>query len=411
MQLGIDVIVTDHHHPRERLPQAHTIVNPLQPGCGYPCKLLAGVGVAFKIASLLYEKVGKPLPEKVYELVLLGTVADVVPLLDENRFFVRQGLQRVREHESWAIQVLKENARLTRTITATDIGFLLAPQLNALGRLDDPRDGVKFLIGDDDLETQRIGLVLHELNQARKAVEKQVVADVEADIANGIVDLKRDLAVVTMRPTWPAGVIGLAASRIVGAHGRPTFLFHESRDGILKGSCRSIPALNVFEALSSMQDLLVNFGGHAAAAGLALKREHLDVFKQRMNEYIAATVAPEDLQQTIICDAVLTLPEAKKKLMNDLAYLEPFGAGNAVPTFVVRGVSLVEPPVLLKEAHTKCLVFADGIIKPVIFFNRPDLHEVLLRVEHNTFDVAVQAVENVWNEAIRIEFHGVDVAV
>jgi single-stranded-DNA-specific exonuclease len=410
-KLGIDVIVTDHHKPHGEMPIAHAIVNPMQLGCEYPCKLLAGVGVAFKLASLLYETLGKELPEKVYELLLLGTVADVVPLLSENRYMVRYGLQQVQAHESMAIKVLKENAKLSRAITSTDIGFFLAPQLNALGRLDDPRDGVKFLIGDDDHEIQRIGLVLHELNQARKSVEKHVVDDVVADIKQGVIDLKRDMAIIASRPSWPPGVIGLAASRLVSAYGRPAFLFHESRDGLVKGSCRSIAGLSLFDALESMQELLVNFGGHAAAAGLSLKRENFDAFKQRMNDYIAATVAPEDLQQTLVCDALLTLPDAKKKLMSDLAYLEPFGNGNAAPVFLVRNVSLIEQPTLLKEVHVKCMIFADGIIKPVIFFNRPDLYDVLKNVGDASVNVAVQVVENFWNDTARIEFHGLDVAV
>lgn len=408
---GVDMIITDHHRPHDHVPDAYAIVNPCQRDCAYPHKCLAGVGVAFKVAQLLFDALGKQLPEKVYELLLFGTVADVVPLVDENRYWVRYGLQTVNASPSVAVQVLKNNARLTNALSSLDIGFSLAPQLNALGRLEDPRDGVKFLLGDDVRETERIGGVLHQLNQVRRTVEKSVVADIEMDIERGLFDVSHDMVIVASRTGWPVGVIGLAASRLVGSYGRPVFLFHQSASGLLKGSCRSIPAINVFELLTDVKDLLVNFGGHAAAAGLSIERDALPEFKRRAHEYVQARLSMADLQQEIVCEAVLTLPEVSKKLVRDLLYLEPFGAENQRPTFIVRGVTLLEEPTLLKEAHVRCMIFSEGIIKPVIFFNRPDLYSVLCGAINSTIDVAVNVAENVWEGTTRVEFHGVDVAV
>lgn len=408
---GVDLIITDHHRPHDQLPPAFAIIDPLHPDCDYPFKELAGVGVAYKLLELLYEQYGQELPGIVHELLLLGTVADVVPLRGENRFFVRRGLQHVAKHESYALKVLKNSMKLTRQITAMDIGFSLAPQLNALGRLEDPRQAVKFLIGDDRDETARIGEQLFELNQARKLIEKSVVSDVRADIVAGKISAEHDLAFIAARSSWPPGVIGLAASRIVSEYGRPVLLFHETAGGILKGSCRSIPALNIFDALSQVQDLLEHFGGHAAAAGLAIKRERLPEFKTRLESYMRERLSPDDLRRKIVCDAELSLLDATTKLMRDLEYLEPFGNANDRPVFYIKRVQLVEEPKLLKDEHVRCMVFADGIIKPVIFFGRPDLFEFFSTRRDTDFDLAVTVAENEWEGVKRVEFHGVDAAI
>ncbi|MCL5436291.1 MAG: single-stranded-DNA-specific exonuclease RecJ [Candidatus Dependentiae bacterium] len=408
---GIDLIITDHHRPLDNLPEAFAIVDPMHPACAYPFKELAGVGVAFKIIELLYEQYGYTLPGVTHELLLLGTVADVVPLRKENRFFVRRGLRWIAEHESPALRVLKDNAKLTRPVSAMDIGFSLAPQLNALGRLEDPRQAVKFLLGDDKEEIAMIGAKLFELNQARKLVEKAVVEDVRRDIADGKIDRDRDIAFIAARSSWPPGVIGLAASRIVSEYGRPVFLFHETQEGVLKGSCRSIPGLNIFNALSSVKELLEHFGGHAAAAGLAVRRELLGEFKLRVDEYLRTHLTSEDLTQKISCDAELALTDANAKLMRDLSHLEPCGSANERPTFYVRRVQLVEEPRLLKEEHVRCMVFADGVIKPVIFFGRPDLFEFFSAHRDGDFDLAVTVAENEWEGVRRIEFYGVDAAL
>ena len=170
-RLGIDLIITDHHRPHKTLPRAHTIINPHQKKCSYPFKDFAGVGVSFKLMSLLYERLSKPLPSNVYEFLLLGTVADVVPLLGENRYWVRYGLHHIKENESMALEVLKHNSRIRKPLLSSqDIGFFITPQLNALGRLDDPRDGVTFLMSSDRTVVERIGSVLSTLNEARKVV-------------------------------------------------------------------------------------------------------------------------------------------------------------------------------------------------------------------------------------------------
>lgn len=411
LKRGIDLIITDHHQPHGLVPQAFAIVNPNQSGCSFPGKNLAGVGVAFKLMELLFQKVGASLPDEVYELLLLGTIADVVPLKGENRYWVRYGLQKVSEKGSYALEVLKKNARLAKRLSSQDIGFWLAPQLNALGRLDDPRDAVKFLIGEDFNEIERIGAQLYSLNQTRKQVERTVVADIEAEIKAGRIDPFSDPVIVAAHVGWAPGVIGLAASRLVSSYGKPVFLFHEATNGHLKGSCRSIPGVNIFELLKELQDCLIHFGGHSMAAGLALEQKHFKVFVERLKARLAELYKPEDFVQKLRCDAELSLPEANYKLLHDMHYLEPFGAENEAPVFWLKKVALLEGPTLLKDEHVRCSLFADGVIKPVIFFGRPDLYAPLAQIGDELFHCAVRVVENEWEGQRRIEFYGVDIAI
>jgi len=411
-RLGIDLIITDHHRPHDKLPEAFAVVDPYQIDCAYPYKKFAGVGVGFKLMQLLYEKLGKSLPDKVYELLLLGTVADVVPLTGENRFWVRHGLQRINsmpKTTSWT--VLQENARCTKPLlSSTDIGFFIAPQINALGRLEDARSGVKFLLGVDPQETAEIGKTLGDLNQARKAIEQGILKDVELMISSGEIKLSAVKVVVAAHHNWPSGVIGLVASRLVSAHGRPAVLLHITKDGIAKGSCRSIPELNMFEALTALKDMLISFGGHPMAAGLSFDAARMPEFMERLNAYVSERLTDADLVQKITLDAELKLADATSKLLTDMAYLEPFGCENPQPKFYVQNVSLIEPPMLLKEAHVKCVIFAEGITKSIIFFNRPELYQRLLDQRSEPFSLAVSVTENTWNGRSTVEFHGIDVA-
>ncbi len=409
--LGVDVIITDHHRSHGHVPDAYAIVNPNQHDCPYPFKALAGVGVTFKILSLLYAKKGLTLPVKVYELLLLGTIADVVPLLGENRFWVRYGLNFVNHNESLSLKVLKQNGKVTKNVlSATDIGFSLTPQINALGRLEDPRQGVKFLIGSDLGETQEVGRILFELNERRKEIEQSIIAEIVNEVEKGSIDPSKENIIIAASKQWPAGVIGLVASRIVARYGKPTILLHLGKDGIAKGSCRSISEFNMFDALAASKDLLIQFGGHSVAAGLALKVENIAPLKQFLEQRINEQLTPFDLQQKLKLDACAHLSDLTTKFISDMHHLEPFGNQNSIPTFYFKNVTLVQKPTLLKDAHVKCSVFADGVIKPVIFFNRPELFTQLYDHGNNPFDIAAQVTENHWNGKVNIELMGTDIA-
>ncbi len=409
---GIDLIITDHHRPHDSVPDAFAVVNPNQVDCSYPFKVLAGVGVIFKVMSLLYERKGLQMPAKAYELLLLGTVADVVPLLGENRFWVRHGLSYVNRIESLSLQMLKQNGKVTKPrMTATDIGFSITPQINALGRLEDPRQGVKFLIGADLSDVQEVGRILLELNEARKEIERSIYQDVVADITDKKIDLSQENVIIASRKGWPPGVIGLVASRIVGAYGKPTILLHLTDNGLAKGSCRSIPEFNMFDALHDAGAILKQFGGHAQAAGLSLNAERVPELKAMLEERVKRMLTPFDLQQKLVIDAQAQLSDLTSKFITDLEHLEPFGHCNSHPIFYVKDVVLVQKPKLLKDAHVKCMVFGDGVIKPIMFFNRPELFQKLMDCGPEPFTIAAQVHENHWNGRVSIELTGMDVVL
>lgn len=411
-ELGIDLIITDHHRPHSHVPDAFAIINPNQVDCPYPHKTLAGVGVAFKLLSLLYEKKGLQLPTKAYELLLLGTVADVVPLIGENRFWVRHGLHYINRVESASFKLLKSNGKITKSkISATDIGFSITPQINALGRLEDSRQAVKFLIGTDLDHAEQVAKVLLEMNEARKAIERSIVEEIEEQIRLKHIDIEKENVIIAASNRWAPGVIGLVASRFVSAYGKPTLLFHLTKDGLAKGSCRSIPEFNMFDALTASSDLLIQFGGHSIAAGLSLKVENLSELKSRLETLVVAQLTPEDLQPKIRIDAEVTLPDLTKKFVADMEHLEPFGNSNDQPIFYVDNVVQVQKPQLMKDLHVKCFMFAEGVIKPVVFFNRPQLFELLNEQYEKTFVLAARVSENHWQDRVNIELIGVDIAI
>ena len=410
-ELGIDLIITDHHKPHDHVPDAYALVNPNQLDCAYPFKDLAGVGVTFKVLTLLYDQIGKELPTKAYELMLLGTIADVVPLLGENRFWVRYGLSYVNKFRSNSLTVLAQNGKVaTKALGSLDIGFSIAPQINALGRLDDPRQGVMFLIGSDFGQVNEVGKILLQLNETRKKIEREIFAEVVKQIEDKIVDIDKTKVVIIVGKGWPPGVIGLVASRIVSAYGKPTILLHATNKGIAQGSCRSIPAFNMFNALHECRDLLNQFGGHAQAAGLSLSLENVPILLQKLNKLADEQLTDFDLEQKIILDAEVVLPDVTHKLVNDLYNLEPFGHANDSPLFYLHDVSLVGEPKLLKELHLKCTVFSQGVVKPVIFFNRPELYQQFIDHADEQFSLAVRVTENHWNGKISIELLGIDVS-
>ena len=409
---SIDMIITDHHQPAETLPAVCAIVNPHQKECKFPNKELCGAGVAFKLVSLLYEKQKLALPEKIYELITLGTIADVVPLVNENRYWVRQGLARLNANMSPHIAALLANNNSSKSqIGSQDIAFGIAPQINALGRMDDPRDAVRFLISTDEAQIKTIAVKLGSLNEKRKEAETVVLQDVENEIQNKKIDINSEHIIFSAHENWPTGLIGLVAGRLTNRYGRPVFLFHLTKDGLAKGSCRSIDEFNVYEALCQNKDILKSFGGHRCAAGLSLPQENLEKLKEALETTVAKQFTIDQLRPKLQLDASLELRDTNKKLTQDLEKLEPFGNQNPVPTFLVNDLSLVRPPQLLKKKHVKCMFFSNGIVKPAIFFNRPDLFDFFLSHEEKTFTIAAHVLKNEWNGQTTVELQGLDAAL
>lgn len=413
ISLGIDLIITDHHQPKGELPNVLALVNPHQISCRYPYKHFCGAGVIFKLMSFLYQQKNKVLPDKIYELLLLGTVADVVPLTGENRYWVNHGLNLLNQKiQSFSFKCLANNAKKTDKTrwTSQDIGFGLAPQLNALGRLDDPLRAVRFLIGSNQEDVLRIAQELYDINLRRREIEGKIYQELETRVIKEEIDLKKERVIFAASQNWPMGVIGLAAGKLTNNFGRPSFIFHITETGLAKGSCRSIPDYNLFEALGRVPTgLLKTFGGHRQAAGLSLDAVNLKELKLFLEDDLASRLSFEELQPSLSIDADLKLSDMNKRFLDDWNRLEPFGNENMSPLFLLKNLVLLKAPELIKDKHLKVQIFSDGVCKSVIFFNRADLLQFFIALQDEPFDLVAQMLVNEFNGTTKLELQGLDV--
>jgi len=338
---GIDLIISDHHLPAGRLPEAFAVINPRRADDGSPDKDLAAVGVAFKLALALTRTLGgnENVVLNMLDLVALATVADVAPLRGENRVFVRRGLALLADSKCAGIRALVRSAGLEgKEITAGRVGFILAPRLNALGRLDRAIRGVELLLAERDEEALGLARVCEELNRERQETDRRILDETMRRVER--LDLDATFGIVLADASWHPGVIGVVASRVVELTSRPTFLI-ALQDGVGKGSGRSIAAFDLHSALSACGDLLIKHGGHRAAAGLTVAAAQVDAFAARFNQVALERLRPDDLVRELRVDLALPLAEATDDLERLLRHLEPFGVGNPGPLFVASGVRLV----------------------------------------------------------------------
>ena len=328
--LGLDVIVTDHHRPGDILPDC-TVINPLLND--YPFPYLCGAGVAFKLVAALG---GLEEALSYVDLAALATVADLVTLTDENRVIVSLGLQRINREPRLGLRMMIERASLTgRDLSAGSIGFQIAPRINASGRLGDAKRAFTLLTTSDELEAAALADELEEENTRRRDEEKRVVAECEAMMAH--YSLLDHRIIVLCGSGWNSGVIGLAASRLVTEYHYPVILLAES-DGVCVGSCRSIPAVDMFKTLSSCADLMTRFGGHRQAAGLAMPRENLETFIARLDEYLAENTQPDDYIPELEYDLTVPLDHIGEGAVRLMERLQPTGWGNPSPVFLTRAL-------------------------------------------------------------------------
>lgn len=355
--VGLDVIITDHHLPKSdsSLPPAVAIVNPNQPGCPYPDKHLAGVGVAFKLAHALLREndLAHEIPG-LLKIAAIGTVADVMDLTGENRAIVALGLRDLPKTDSLGLKALMEVADCRSDMTSYHIGFRIGPRINAAGRMDVAKHVVELFEEQDFATARGLAAVLDSRNRERQVMQQKIteLALNETELHDG-----RHFVVVAGED-WHQGVIGLAASRIAEKLYRPTIVL-SLKDGVGHGSARSIANFHLLHALESTADLFEKFGGHAAAAGMTIRQENIPALRERLNEYAAKVLTDEDLTPTLNIDAVVTSETLGLKLVEDLTAFEPFGAGNPKPVFVTRGLTLRGEPFVMKDKHLK-LKLADA---------------------------------------------------
>jgi len=387
-KLGMDVIICDHHQPKEELPNAFAVLDPLKPGCNYPFKYLSGAGVAFKLAQGLCERIGKRgLPLKYLDLVALAGAADIVPLIDENRILVNEGLNQVNLNPRPGIEALIELSRLQPgQLTSGQIVFTIAPRINAVGRLGDAERAVNLLIANNKKDALELAEVLETENYERRKIDVDTF-EAAKEIVESEFDLDDNLAIVLHNENWHPGVIGIVASRLVEKYYRPSVLL-TTIDGVAKGSARSINGFNIYEALQKCEDLLLHFGGHQAAAGLALELDKIDEFKTKFNEVLKSSISTDDLLQEISIDSKIKFSEITPKFLRILEQFSPFGPGNLRPVFLAEGVLTANIPRIVGTNHLLANFKQNGSDKifDAIGFNMGE-HFEIIRENNRELDI------------------------
>ncbi|MDQ6829153.1 MAG: single-stranded-DNA-specific exonuclease RecJ [Gemmatimonadota bacterium] len=358
-EAGIDVIVSDHHLPSGPLPDCLAVLNPKRPGCDYPDKDLAAVGIAFKLALALAKELGQndsPI-YRMLDLVALATIADVAPLRGENRVLARYGLKVMAETTNVGLRALIRSAGLEgKALTAGRVGFILAPRLNAVGRLGHALRGVELLTSEDESQANGIARELEELNVRRQAIDRATLEEARKMVEQ--LDLDSTYGIVLAGEGWHPGVIGIVASRLVEEFGRPVVLVAvENGEG--KGSGRSITPFDLHGALSDIRDLFIRFGGHRAAAGVTIAADKIPEFARRFNEIARAKLTADDLIPEVRVDMEIPLSQVGFDLEALFRHFEPFGPSNASPVLVTRGVRLAVPPRIVGNGHLKLRVVSN----------------------------------------------------
>jgi len=402
--LGIDVIVSDHHEPGEKLPDAEAVLDPKRSDCSYPFKELAGVGVAYKFSQGITDKLGldSNYVEKYLDLVAIGSAADIVPLIDENRVFVRKGLDKLNRDGQEGILTLLETAGFS--IGNIDVGhivFGLAPRINAAGRLGSASPAVELIITRDHLRAQKIAEMLEDENRRRKEIDTKTLNQALQKIEKEF-NPEKDSVIVLANEGWHPGVIGIVASRIIERYYRPTVMI-TIENNIGKGSARSIPNFDLYSALKSCSSSLEQFGGHKYAAGLTIKSEKIPEFRKRFDEVAKSMLKPDDLINRIKIDDELRFDEISFDLVRTLKTLAPFGPRNHKPLFVTYGLEVVGEPRVVGGRHLKFRVRQNDTVMDAIAFNMGKEIDRLLN--NRIIDMIYTVEENKWMNRTNLQLN------
>jgi single-stranded-DNA-specific exonuclease len=396
--LGIETIVCDHHQSKEKIPNAYAVLDPIKPGCNYPFKHLSGAGVGFKLASAVGERIGKKeLALKYLDLVALAGAADIVPLVDENRVLVKEGLDLINTNPRPGIVALLKSARMEPgNLNAGQIVFTIAPRINAVGRLGDANRAVELFTTDDPQRALELAQVLEDENTERRKIDEMTFSHA-MQLVDSEINMDSDLGIVLHYDDWHPGVIGIVASRLVEKFHRPAVML-TTIDGVAKGSARSIHGFNIYEALQSCEDLLLQFGGHEAAAGLAIEIEKLDEFKERFNFVLRQNMTAENKLHELHIDTKLSFSEISPKFIRVLDQFAPFGPGNMRPVFMSENVTVVNPPRIVGVNHIVTSLRQNGNEKvfDAIGFNLGAFASIIDK-EKNLIDI-VYTIESIQKE-------------
>ena len=407
---GIDVIITDHHIPDKKLPNAYAVLNPKQKGCEYPFKGLCGCGVAFKLISALSEQseIEQNLGLNYLDLVALATSADMVPILDENRVLVHRGLDQLEESNSPGIhQLLVQTGLVGESLNVGKLVFGLAPKINAAGRMGDANRTVELLTTSDKNRAEELASILVRENKRRQLIQEDIVNDAIRQVY-AQVDLENSKVVIVGSKGWHPGVIGIVASRIKDEFSRPAIVIAFDEDGIGKGSARSIPKLDLYDALAYASKFLEGFGGHPMAAGLTVLEDRFENFKSLFLRNVNKILSDDDLIPVISIDGEMELKDINPRFMRFLEKLGPFGPGNMRPKFMSRNLQVSGQPRLMgKGEHIRFIVSQNGRNYPAVGFKLSSHYEDLIRGV--PIDLAYVVEVNEWQGQSNIQLNVRDI--
>ena len=415
---SIDFVICDHHLPDAELPRAAAILNAKQPDCPYPFKELCGCGVGLKLIQALCQRLELPHNEwqQLLDLVATAIAADIVPIIGENRVLAYFGLQKVNSQPLTGIKALMTLAKQAAEMHINNLVFVIAPRINAAGRMDDARKAVELFLTDDPEEAALLANALHEDNTERRDVDssitEQAIAMIEADEQGA-----QRKSTLLYHPNWEAtesegqdygkakGVVGIVASRLIELYYRPTIILTDSGEKVA-GSARSVTGFNIYEAIHQCADLLDSYGGHFYAAGLALKRERVAAFKERFEAVVNSTIEPHMLVPEIVIDAELSFADIKPALYKIIAQMEPFGPENMRPVFISRRVYETGESRIVKDLHIKFRLLQAGMVVDGIGFGMRDKFDLLQ--PNVPIDVVYTIEENEWNGEKRLQIRVID---
>lgn len=405
-ELGVDFIVCDHHMPDDTLPPAVAILNPRQKDCNYPYKDLCGCGVGFKLITALAQKLemDESAPYEFLDLVATAIAADIVPITGENRVLTYYGLKKANENPNYGIAALKELSGLSREMLIANLVFMIAPRVNAAGRMDDARKAVQLFIANNYEEALLYANLLHSDNSDRKEADRNITDEALALIEKSD-EYVQGKSTVVFQPHWHKGVVGIVASRLIEYYYRPTIVLTQSGDYVA-GSARSVAGFNVYEAIHQCKDLLLGYGGHFYAAGMTMTPSNVEAFRARFEEVVSSTIAPELLVPEIIIDAEIRFKDLKQSLYNILCQMEPFGPENMKPVFVAKHTFNSGYSRIVKEQHIKFSLRQDNIIFSGIGFGMSKKFPLLQM--NQPIDVAFTLEENEWNGEKHLQLKVID---
>ncbi|MCC5927324.1 MAG: single-stranded-DNA-specific exonuclease RecJ [Bacteroidetes bacterium] len=410
---GIDLVICDHHNAGDEIPDAVAVLDPKRPDCDYPFDGLSGAGVGFKLVQATLSKLGLPQDEayKFLDLVAISIASDIVPIVDENRILMREGLKLLNESPRVGIKALMNLIKMDiGKVSTSNIVFSIGPRINAAGRMGDAGTAMQLLIAESYEEASKFAAELEAINQKRRKTDTKTMEQAMIQIDERV-NMSTCASVVLHHPEWHLGVIGIVASRLVDQYCRPAVML-STVDGKIKGSARSVKGFNIYNALKECEDLLIQFGGHEFAAGLTMEESKLDEFRERFNQIVRERMCDEDFKPELSIDAEIELSYIDAQFWKVLSQFEPFGPLNTKPVFVSKGVQVVGNPIIVGRDHLKLRVMQNGSYAfDAIGFNLGSHLEDVRSCQNGCLEMAFTIDENTWRNRTSLQLQVLDLRV